>query len=251
MTSMTVASEGLDLRQANDALSDASAEEVVAWAARQFGDGLAMTSSFGIQSAVMLHLVTTVAPGTPVILLDTGYLFPETYAFVEEMRQRLNLNLKVYTPRMSAARMEAVHGRLWEGDAQQQALYAELTKLEPMRRAIEELGVTSWLAGLRSDQTDLRAGLDKVTLQAGTYKVHPILGWSARDVHEYLKQHDLPYHPLRDQNFASVGDVHSSRPLSAEDAHERDTRFGGLKQECGLHLPSTVEEDQSREGSNL
>ena len=85
--------------------------------------------------------------------------------------------------------------------------------------------------------------------QAGRLKILPILRWSSREIHAYLKAHDLPYHPLFDQGYATVGDWHSSRPVTADDAHERDTRFGGVKQECGLHL--TDEEAGSLESSGL
>src|SRR5471030_50250 len=87
-------------------LEKASAEERVRWAVDTFGDRLIMTTSFGIKSAVLLHLVTRIVPEIPVIFIDTGYLFPETYRFAEELRQRLKLNLKTYNPEMSAARME-------------------------------------------------------------------------------------------------------------------------------------------------
>jgi phosphoadenosine phosphosulfate reductase len=90
--------------------------------------------------------------------------------------------------------------------------------------------------GARGDQTDYRKTLPVVGRQGQRFKILPILRWSAKDVHDYLKAHDLPYHPLFEQGYATVGDWHSSRPLSANDEHERDTRFGGLKQECGLHL---------------
>ncbi len=105
-----------------------------------------------------------------------------------------------------------------------------------MQRALEELDASAWLAGLRAEQTEHRKTLRRVDRQWGRLKVLPILHWTARDVHEYLRAHDLPYHPLFEQGYASVGDWHSSRPFGAQDRHERDTRFGGLKQECGLHL---------------
>jgi len=241
----------LDLSAANDSLADASAEDVIRWAVDAFGDGLVMTSSFGIQSALMLHLVTRISPNVPVIFIDTGYLFPETYQFVDDLTRRLDLNLKVYQSPMSPAWMEAVHGRLWEQDAAGDAKYQKLRKLEPMQRALKELNVTAWLAGLRRQQTRHRSGLATVEAQDGLHKVHPILDWTNQHVHAYLKEHELPYHPLWDKNYATVGDTHSSRPLTADDLDERDTRFNGLKQECGLHLPTTKDEDDSRMGSGL
>ncbi|HSY53962.1 MAG TPA: phosphoadenosine phosphosulfate reductase family protein, partial [Opitutaceae bacterium] len=95
-------------------LEPATAEERVRWAIETFGDGLVLSTSFGIQSAVMLHLVTRIAPQIPVIFIDTGYLFPETYRFARELTERLQLNLKKFTPAMTAAEQEALHGKLWE-----------------------------------------------------------------------------------------------------------------------------------------
>jgi len=242
----------MDLDQINQELAEAKADatQVVQWASDTFVDGLVMTSSFGAQSAVMLHLVTQVVPDIPVILIDTGYLFPETYRFVEQMTKRLKLNLKVYVPQITAARMEALHGKLWDKDVEHLKQYHQYTKIEPLQRALRELKVTAWLAGLRGQQTDFRAGLRFVEKQNEQYKVHPILTWTTKDVHEYLKKHDLPYHPLYEQGYASIGDVHLTQPVTAG-MSEREGRFRGLKQECGIHLPTTQDEAKSRDASGL
>jgi len=245
------ASQEIDLELTNSQFADADPEQLIRWAHESFGDGLAMTSSFGAQAAVMLHLVTRIVPDIPIIALDTGYLFPETYKFAQELTDRLKLNVKWYQPRMTAAQMEAVHGQLWKSeDEENYRLYHEITKGEPMQRALKELNVTAWLAGLRSQQTNHRASLRPVEKQDGIVKVHPILRWSTKDVHEYLKTHDLPYHPLYEQGYMSIGDSHSSAPITADD-DERAGRFQGLRQECGLHLPSSTEESQSRDSSGL
>lgn len=244
------ASEALDLDAINARLEGARAEDVVAWGLETFGESMIMSSSFGAESALMLHLVTRVAPRIPVVFLDTGYLFPETYTFAEELRQRLDLNLKVYSPSMTAARMEALYGRLWDGSDDDIARYGRLTKVEPMDRAIAELGARAWLAGLRRSQTQFRAGLRHVELQDGIYKVHPILAWSREDVKRYLAEHDLPYHPLFHYGYRSIGDVHSTSPTTL-DQDERDGRYLGSKKECGIHLPRTPEEDASLKSSGL
>ncbi|NES73884.1 MAG: phosphoadenosine phosphosulfate reductase family protein, partial [Okeania sp. SIO2D1] len=108
-----------------------------------------------------------------------------------------------------------------------------------------------WLAGLRKDQTDHRKSLNRIGQQSGIYKILPILTWNARDIYQYLTAYDLPYHPFFDLGYTTVGDWHSSRPLTAEDENERDTRFHGLKQECGLHLPQTDGQAQSLDSSSL
>ena len=242
----------LDLKELNQTLHDMDATELVAWSVNTFGDHLVMSTSFGIQSAVMLHLVTQVMPTIPVIWVDTGYLPAETYRFADELTRRLNLNLRVYQSAISPARMEALHGRLWDQDTVE-ALnrYDHMRKVEPMQRALKELGAKAWLAGLRANQTSHRQTLGRIAQQNNIYKLHPILSWHSRDVYQYLITHDLPYHPLFDQGYVTVGDWHSSRPLTASDSDERDTRFKGLKQECGLHLPRTQGEADSLNSSSL
>lgn len=228
---------GIDIEILNRCLGASRPEEIVAWADETFGDGLVMSTSFGIQSAALLHMATRVRPQIPVVWVDTGYLPAETYRFAEQLTCRLGLNLHVVQAELSPARMEALHGRLWEqADAEALDRYHGMRKVEPMRRALAELGATAWLAGLRADQTDHRGALPAVGRQGGRYKVLPVLRWHTRDVHRYLEAHDLPYHPYFEQGYATVGDWHSSRPVSIDDSHERDSRFGGLEQECGLHL---------------
>ncbi|NJO77919.1 MAG: phosphoadenosine phosphosulfate reductase [Cyanobacteria bacterium RM1_2_2] len=241
-----------NIEETNQQLHDQDAIQIVKWAVEQFGDGLVMTTSFGIQSAVMLHLVTQIVPNIPVVWVDTGYLPAKTYIFADELTQRLNLNLKVYQSPISPARMEALYGRLWaQNDVESLNRYDQIRKVEPMQRALEELKATAWLTGLRSSQTEHRKTLDVVSLQGAIYKVLPILNWSSKAVYDYLIAHNLPYHPLFDEGYVTVGDWHSSRPLMATDENERDTRFKGLKQECGIHLPQNMDESASFNSSSL
>lgn len=223
-----------DLQPRIASLERASAETRVDWAlARAEGRAL-LTSSFGAQAAVMLHLVTRRCPRIPVVLIDTGYLFPETYRFVDELEQRLDLDLRVYTPRHSPAWLQVRHGRLWEQGADGLERYNRLHKVEPMARALDELEPRVWFAGLRRAQSRSRESLPVARREAGAIKVHPIVDWSDRDVHRYLRRHDLPYHPLWAQGYVSIGDVHTTRPLG-EGMCTEDTRFFGVRRECGLH----------------
>ncbi len=215
-------------------LEQLSAEERVAWALETFGERLVSSTSFGVQAAVMLHLVASVAPGLPVIFVDTGYLFPETYQFAEELTARLGLNLKVYQAAMTPARQEALYGRRWEQGLEALQAYNFQNKVEPMNRALQELGATAWLAGLRRNQSSTRAALRVIEPQRKTTKLYPIVDWTDRDIYQYLTKYDLPYHPLWDRGYVSVGDVHSTSPLTADLTPEQ-TRFNGLKRECGLH----------------
>lgn len=209
-------------------------EAIVRWTRDSFHDDIILTSSFGGESAVMLHLVSRTIPSIRVVFIDTGYLFPETYRFVEELRQRLDLDVRVYAPELTSARLEALHGPLWDGDQSALARYQRVTKVEPMQRALEELRPKAWLAGLRRGQTEHRAKLSHVEQQGPYTKVCPILHFTDDDVHRYLKQYDLPYHPLYEQGYRSIGDVHSTRP-TREGQDAREGRSLGKHRECGLH----------------
>lgn len=220
--------------EVNADLARGTAEQRVSWALEHLPGAFALSSSFGAQAAVSLHMVTRALPSIPVILVDTGYLFPETYRFIDELVQRLELNLKVYQPGISPAWLEARHGRLWEQGIEGIERYNSLRKSEPMRRAMRELGVGSWFAGLRRQQSRSRSRIEPLEYREGRWKVHPIFDWSDRQVFEYLRRHDLPYHPLWHEGYVSIGDWHTTRSL-AEAGDAEATRFFGLKRECGIH----------------
>lgn len=225
---------GIDLRELSTDLEARTAEERVAWAIGRFKPRLALTSSFGAQSAVSLHMVTAQWPEVPVILVDTGYLFPETYRFIDTLAGRLSLNLKVYRSEASAAWQEARYGKLWEKGVEGIEEYNRMNKVEPINRALDELGIDAWITGLRRQQSSTRRGLPVLAAGSGRLKVHPIIDWTDREIGEYLKAHDLPYHPLWDEGYVSIGDWHTSHKLTDGMAPE-DTRFFGLGRECGIH----------------
>ncbi len=217
-------------------LETATPRERVEWAADLFGDELIMTTSFGTHSEVMLHLVTSVIPDIPVVFIDTGYLFPETYRFAAELTDEYNLNLKKYRAQRTAAEQEALFGRLWEQGAEGLKQYNFMNKVEPMDRAVGDLGAKAWLAGLRRSQGETRAERNIVERQDEMTKVYPILDLSNREMHQYIESNELSYHPLWDMGYVSLGDWHSTTKLEAG-MSESDTRFGGVARECGLHEP--------------
>lgn len=206
----------------------------VRWALAYLPARHVLSSSFGAQAAVALHLVTRERPGMPVVLIDTGYLFPETYRFVDALTDRLGLDLRVYRAPLSPAWQEARHGRRWEQGPEGLARYNDYAKVEPMRRALAELDAGTWFAGLRRSQGESRRKTPYVEAGGSRFKVHPIADWTDRDVHRYLKRHDLPYHPLWEKGYVSIGDTHTTRPIHEVGSVE-ETRFFGGKRECGLH----------------
>ncbi|WP_034916602.1 phosphoadenosine phosphosulfate reductase [Erwinia sp. 9145] len=222
------------LAEINAKLERLSAQERVLWALENLPGEAALSSSFGIQAAVSLHLVNQAKPGIPVILTDTGYLFPETYQFIDHLTGKLDLNLKVYRAVQSPAWQEARYGKLWEQGVEGIERYNDINKVEPMNRALKELNVQSWFAGLRREQSGSRASLPVLAIQRGVFKILPIIDWDNRQVYQYLKDNDLGYHPLWDQGYLSVGDTHTTRKWEPGMAEE-ETRFFGLKRECGLH----------------
>ena len=228
------------LAHANQQLAALDAQGRVSWALAHLPAVHVLSSSFGIQSAVMLHLITQQQPDIPVILTDTGYLFPETYRFIDQLSERLSLNLRVYRAPLSAAWQEARYGKLWEGGVDGIERYNQLNKVEPMNRALDELQAHTWFAGLRHDQSSSRAQLPILSIQRGVFKVLPIIDWTNKDVHYYLEEFDLPYHPLWEEGYFSVGDTHTTQKWEPGMTEEQ-TRFFGLKRECGLH-----EDDGSR-----
>ena len=138
----------------NQELRAMSASQRVRWALEHLPGAPVLSSSFGIQAAVMLHLVTQEKADVPVILTDTGYLFPETYRFIDELTERLGLNLKIYQASRSSAWQEARYGQLWCQGVEGISRYNQLNKVEPMQRALRELEASTWFSGLRRSQSD-------------------------------------------------------------------------------------------------
>jgi len=229
------ANEPESLADLNAMLEGRTAEQRVEWALKNAPAKPALSSSFGAQASVMLHMLSQQQPDIPVILIDTGYLFPETYRFADQLTERLKLNLQVFRPLVSRAWMEARHGRLWEQGLVGIDQYNGLRKVEPMKRALKELEVGTWFTGLRRSQSASRSQTPVLQQRDGRLKVNPIVDWTDRDIWVYMKQHELPYHPLWDEGYVSIGDFHTTARwepgMSAE-----DTRYFGLKRECGIHV---------------
>ncbi|MFM7267372.1 MAG: phosphoadenylyl-sulfate reductase [Cyanobium sp.] len=235
----------IDREAALPLLDGLEPQERLAWALQTFGHGLALTTSFGIQSAVLLHMLCQLEDGgrsVPVIWIDTGYLPPETYRYAEQLHAQLGFDLRVVQASLSPARMEALHGRLWEtGRREDLELYNRLRKVEPLERAFADRSVACWASGVRGTQTDHRSTMAVLEGIRGRWSLRPLLAWSRRDVYYYMERHALPQHPLFAQGYSTVGDWHTSAPDDGTTSG-RATRFGGLKQECGIHLPGLMGE---------
>lgn len=205
----------LDLDAINQQLRDASAEDIVRWAVAQNRQTIS-TTSFGINAAVMLHLVESVSPGLPAVWVDTGYNLRETYVIAERLIQRLGLNLKVFIPEMTAERRNAIMGGIPTiDDEDAHAEFTRQVKLEPFDRALKTLQPEIWLTGIRQHETEHRKTLDIVSFDArGILKVAPIFYWSDEQVEAYMQANDLPstrkyFDPTKVQDGRECG-LHTS-----------------------------------------
>ncbi|WP_406703913.1 phosphoadenylyl-sulfate reductase [Sodalis sp.] len=234
LTALDKTQQTAALAAVNQQLESQTAEQRVAWALEHLPEQAVLSSSFDIQAAVSLHLVTRQRPDIPVILTDTGYLFPETYRFIDELTETLGLNLQIFRANTSPAWQEARYGKLWEQGVEGIERYNQLNKVEPMNRALATLGAGTWFAGLRREQSGSRARLPVLAIQRGVFKLLPIIDWDNRQVYHYLTRHGLSYPPLWEQGYLSVGDTHTTRKWEPGMSKE-ETRFFGLKRECGLH----------------
>lgn len=238
---------------ANTSLTDAEliattlgtqkAGERIKWLYETYGDRVMASTSFGLQAAVMLHLISENAPKIPVAFVDTGYLFPETYKYIEQLQEKLNVDIRFYQPKLTAARQEALYGKLWEQGEEGNAKYGVINKVEPMNRALQDIGADIWLSGLRRAQSSTRKDRPFAEQQSATIKAYPILDWADAQVNAYYAMNDLPRHPLEAEGYVTMGDWHSTIPVT-EGMSAEETRYGGNKYECGLHDPSKVSDFQ-------
>ncbi len=234
----------LPIEVVRDHLKSLCAEDRLAWAYEHFDMQFALTTSFGIQSAVLLNMIHNLKGGSkiPVIWIDTGYLPKETYLYAQELCQQMNLNIKVFQSSISPARMEALHGRLWETNSiEDMEKYHLIRKVKPLELALNDLKIQCWGSGVRGGQTDHRRSMTYLDAIRGRLSLRPLLDWSQKDIFYYMQNNGLSQHPLFEKGYSTVGDWHSSAP-EGSDKTGRNTRFGGLKQECGIHVQGVMGE---------
>ena len=214
--------------------SKKSAEDRIRWAIQRFPEKAILTTSFGAQSSALLHLATQIQPDLPVLFIDTGFHFPETISFAEEITRKLKLNLKTYRPLLSAEEIESRYGQIWEKGPEGLEQFHEIIRVEPLRRALRDLNPEIWIAGLRRSSSESRQKMTFLTRQDARFKFLPLLDWSDRDLGKYLQAHSLPYHPLWAQGYVSIGDRVTTKRLD-EVSDPSQLRHFGWKRECGIH----------------
>jgi phosphoadenosine phosphosulfate reductase len=229
----------LDLDSLNAMFEKESPQSIIRWAHAQFGEDLAMTSSFGDQAVVLIHLAVQVNPRIRIIFIDTGFLFPETFAFMEQLRRRFDLNVWSYRTTNDPIQFLQKAGESDFTQRRDVAACCAANKNAPMERAMRDLGPRAWLRGIRRQQAETRKNAKFIdwSPRYGAYAISPLLNWSSKDVGLYMKQHELPYHPLVEQGYLSIGcnPLTCTRPVQiGEDA--RSGRWSGTgKLECGIN----------------
>ena len=227
-----------NLEKFNEELINLSSLEMLEWALQKFENNLAFTTSFGIQSSVLLHLIqsSSLKNEVKIFWIDTGYLPKETYLYANTLINKLSLNITILQSEISPAHMEAMYGKLWESKRVEDInKYHQIRKVDPLDNALKKYSINCWGSGVRAQQTTNRGKMKFIELIRDTLSVRPLLGWSQKDIFYYMKEKNLPQHPLFMQGYSTVGDWHSSSAESSN-AKGRSTRFGGVKQECGLHV---------------
>jgi phosphoadenosine phosphosulfate reductase len=222
------------LDEAQKALAGKSPEEVLAWSFEHF-PRIAISTAFGPEGCALVAMAVAIKPDVKVFTIDTDFLFPESIALREKFVEKYGVNLEVLRGTVTLEEQNRRHGlNLWQRDTDQ---CCALRKVEPTKRALH--GLDAWIAGLRRDQGQSRAGLEIVELyeregEAPLVKVNPLARWTRKDTWDYLLKHEVPYNPLLDNGYKSIGCWPCTRPVAA-DADERSGRWGGQKAECGIH----------------
>ena len=238
MDTKPVKTKKYNLEKFNEELIKLSSLEMLEWSLQKFENNLAFTTSFGIQSSVLLHLIqsSSLKNEVKIFWIDTGYLPKETYLNANTLINKLSLNITILQSDISPAHMEATHGKLWESNRLEDInKYHQIRKVDPLDKALTQYSINCWGSGVRAQQTTNRGKMKFIELIRDTLSIRPLLGWSQKDIFYYMQEKNLPQHPLFFQGYSTVGDWHSSSAESS-DTKGRSTRFGGVKQECGLHV---------------
>lgn len=240
MTALTA--DELELAGLNEAFESTEPAKIVAWAAAQFGQGLVMSSSFGADSAVLIHMAIQHRPDIRIIMVDTGYLFPETHQFMEQLRRRMNLNVWVYRTRndpFAYLHQTGEQNPAWRNDIE---ACCAANKNEPFERAMADLRPRAWLRGIRRQQADTRKSARFIDWSSryNCYAISPLLNWTGRQISQYLDVHNLPRHPLVEKGYLSVGcnPLSCTRPVQIGDDPRAGRWAGQGKVECGINLDS-------------
>ncbi|MCU0526967.1 MAG: phosphoadenosine phosphosulfate reductase [Elainella sp. Prado103] len=230
----------LDLEWLNRKFTTAEPIEILTWCVQQIPTGLVQTSAFSVNGMAITDLLyrqLRPIPPIPVIFLDTLHHFPETLDLVAKAQAFYRLDLRIYqTPHVQnqAEFADRYGAALWVKDVQQ---FHQITKIEPLQRALRDLQVSAWITGRRRDQSSTRSDLPVFERdKQGRLKVNPLVNWTQKDSWRYVMEHGLMYNSLYDQGYASIGDQPLTTPIAVGEEERAGRWRGSQKTECGIHL---------------
>ena len=222
-----------DLKAVSARFETSSPEAVLEWGLREFGSGMALVTGFGVEGCVLMDMVARLSRTTRILYLDTGLLFPETYDLCERLQERYGVIIERHATQLSLADQAKNYGeKLWETNPDE---CCRLRKIEPLREALA--GLTAWVTGIRREQSGSRANAGCVEWDArfGLVKINPLAFWSTAEVWDYIKQRNVPFNPLYEKDYTSVGCVPCTTPVQIGEDPRAGRWRGKKKTECGLH----------------
>lgn len=210
-----------------------TAAEVLAWGFSRFRPQIAIASSFGLEDVALIHLAHEIEPGLSVFTLDTDFLFPETYQLIERMEKKYGIVVERVRPDMSASEQAVFHGSaLWQ---RKPDLCCRIRKVDPLTYKLRTL--KAWITGIRREQSPTRTNARKIEWDEkfGLVKLNPLADWTAEQLWDYVRTHNVPYNPLHDNGYPSIGCTHCTRPVQPGEDPRAGRWSGTGKTECGLH----------------
>ncbi|MGH9453758.1 MAG: phosphoadenylyl-sulfate reductase [Terriglobia bacterium] len=223
-----------EARLPQEEAEDWSAEDVLRWGFEQFGSRIAIASAFGAEGMVLIDLASRIRISFRVFTLDTGFFFPETHDLLERVEQRYGIRVERCFPELDAEAQTRAYGdALW---ARNPDRCCELRKVKPLKQKIKELD--AWVSAIRREQTPARAGTLKVEWDQkfGVMKLNPLADWDSKQVWAYIHAYDVPYNPLYNAGYASIGCIHCTRAIRPGEDSRAGRWPGFAKMECGLHV---------------
>jgi phosphoadenosine phosphosulfate reductase len=222
-----------DWTEVNAQLAGATPHEILQWAVDRFSPRLTMATAFGPEGCILLHLLAEIEPRVRVFNLDTGYQFPETLELRDRIAERYGIEVEMVRPETTVAEYEARHGGPLYVANSDQCCYDR--KIVPLRRAL--VGYDAWVTAIRADQSQHRAAAPIVgpDPKFGLVKINPLLRWTKRDVWAFIVTHRVPYNPLHDQGYPSIGCWPCTKVVGAGEDERAGRWAGQAKTECGLH----------------
>jgi phosphoadenosine phosphosulfate reductase len=222
------------IADANANLANAAPQDILRWAVRRFHPRLTMATAFGAEGCCIIHMLAEIEPGVRVFNLDTGYQFAETLELRESIKRRYGIEVEYVRAELTVAEYEAEHGGPLYRIRPDQCCHDRKTL--PLRRAVA--GYDAWVSAIRADQTKERAAADVVQWDAkfNLVKVNPLLAWTKTDVWEFVLRHEIPYNPLHDKGYPSIGCWPCTSPVRPGDDDRAGRWAGTTKKECGLHV---------------